>query len=80
MKKVRVNVAQISPLEWSIASKMQRVSFAPYTAHKRFILDLTENSELSDGGRHYLAHVAHRYRRQWRATPEETHWILEWKY
>lgn len=80
MSKQRVNVALISPIELSIVEKMQRsVNFPPYSSHKRFIRVLGPLSEMCDGGRNLLAYCAHRYRRQWRPSPEETSWIQQWK-
>jgi hypothetical protein len=66
-------------VEWGILRKMQAsVTFVPGTSHKRFILGLTEHSQLSPGGRKCLAFIAHRYRRQWKASGEELEWIDHW--
>ena len=67
-------------IEQGIVRKMQtNVSFPPGHAHKRFIHDLIpDRSQLSDRGRAYLAYIAHRYRRQWKATHEEFCWIVRW--
>jgi hypothetical protein len=78
-EKVKLQKAQIEPIEWLIVFKMQtNVTFPPATGPKRFINRLTVNSELSDEGRRYLAYCAHRFRRQWTATAEEFAWIVQW--
>jgi hypothetical protein len=70
----------MSVVESALVRRLQEhVSFPPGSSHKRFIRDLTDESLLSEGGRHYLAYIAARYRRQYRATPEEIAWIVEWK-
>jgi hypothetical protein len=66
----------LTGLERSLIEKLQRsVTFPPGGSHKRFIRELTPNSQLSDRGRMYLGYIAHRYRRQLTATAEETEWI-----
>lgn len=68
----------MTDVELSIVAKMQRsVTFLPGHAHKRFVRNLTPDSKLSAKGRNYLAFIAHRYRRQWTASCEEFHWIVE---
>jgi hypothetical protein len=70
---------QIEPVEWLIAFKMQSaVTFVPGSSHKRFIRELSVNSQLTDRGRAYLAYIAHRYRRQWKPSQEEFEWIVRW--
>lgn len=67
-------------VEMQIVDKLQcDVTFPVGSGPKRFIRRLTINSELSDAGRAYLAYVAHRFRRQWKATDEESQWIVRWK-
>lgn len=71
----------ISPVELSIARKMQRmVTFPPATASKRFVHALSEKSQITDKGRRFLAFIAHRFRRQWisAATDEEFNWVLRY--
>jgi hypothetical protein len=69
----------INRIELGIVRKMQQcVRFPPCTTSKRFILDLSETSQLTDKGRHFLAFIAHRFRRQWYATDEEHNWIVQW--
>jgi hypothetical protein len=67
-------------IEQGIVRKLQaNVSFLPGYSHKRFVNGLhPEKSQLSDRGRAYLAFIAHRYRRQWKATHEEFCWIVRW--
>jgi hypothetical protein len=67
-------------IEQGIVRKLQGyVTFVPASSHKRFIHDLIpDRSQLSDRGRAYLAYIAHRYRRQWKATHEEFCWIVRW--
>lgn len=70
----------LAEVEISIITKLQgHVTFPPATGPKRFIRELTTNSKLSDSGRQYLAWIAHRFRRQWAATQEESEWIVKWK-
>ena len=70
----------LDSIEQGLVRRLQaNVSFPPGYAHKRFIHDLIpERSQLSDRGRAYLAYIAHRYRRQWKATHEEFCWIVRW--
>jgi len=67
-------------IEQGIVRKLQGyVTFVPASSHKRFIHDLIpDRSQLSDRGRAYLAYIAHRYRKQWKATHEEFCWIVRW--
>lgn len=67
-------------IEQGIVRKLQaNVTFVPASSHKRFVRDLNpEKSQLSDNGRAYLAYIANRYRRQWKATHEEFCWIVQW--
>jgi hypothetical protein len=71
----------MTEVEQSIVQKLQsHVTFVPASAHKRFIRDLIPGkSQLSDRGRNYLAYIANRYRRQWRATDEEFEWIVRFQ-
>jgi hypothetical protein len=65
--------------EASIIGKLQGcVRFPPGHSHKRFIRELTIQSQLSDRGRAYLAFIANRYRRQWKPDMEEMEWIVRW--
>jgi hypothetical protein len=70
----------LDAIEQGIVRKLQaNVSFSPGHSHKRFIGDLhPEKAQFSDRGRAYLAYIAHRYRRQWKATHEESCWIVRW--
>ena len=67
-------------IERGIVRKMQAsVTFVPGSSHKRFVRDMNpDTSQLSERGRQYLAYIANRYRRQWKATHEEFAWIVQW--
>jgi hypothetical protein len=70
---------QIEPDEWLIVYKLQsNVRFVPGSSHKRFINRLTVDSQLSSRGRMYLAYIANRYRKQWKASDAETEWVIRW--
>lgn len=80
MKDVKQR-APINPLELGLVEKMaQQVRFPVGSAHKRFVHNLGEHSQLTDGGRRYLAFIAHRYRRQFKANEEEQGFIAKWNY
>jgi hypothetical protein len=69
----------MSNVEMAILGKLQAsVTFVPGSSHKRFILGLSEHSHLSAKGRNYLAYIANRYRRQWKASDDEFEWIDRW--
>jgi hypothetical protein len=70
---------QIEPDEWLIVYKLQtNVNFPHGSSHKRFIRGLSVNSQLGDRGRMYLAYIANRYRKQWKASDSEMEWIIRW--
>ena len=70
----------MTELEWKLVQGIHgSVTFPVGHSHKRFIRGLTADSLLSEGGRRYLAYIAHRYRRQYQATAAEAAWIAEWK-
>jgi hypothetical protein len=77
---VKLPRTPMDAIEQGILRKLQaHVTFVPASSHKRFIHDLNpDRSQLSDRGRAYLAYIAHRYRRQWKATHEEFCWIVRW--
>lgn len=71
---------QIQPAELAMVEKIQgAVTFPPGGSHKSFIGRLTADSMLTDRGRNYLAYIAHRYRKQWKASADEARWIEKWK-
>jgi hypothetical protein len=72
------NVATISDFELALVNTVRRATFPAGHAHKRFIRDILPLSKLSDRGRWFLASIAHRYRRQYRLTPEQIAWVNEW--
>src|SRR5579864_3701853 len=71
-KKAKLPRSPLSTLETRMIQRIQgSVTFPPGSSHKRFIRRLNPQSQLSDRGRQYLAYIAHRYRRQWKASAEE---------
>ena len=69
----------MTDVERGLVAKLQaQVTFIPGSSHKRFVLGLNEHSQLSEKGRNYLAYIANRYRRQWKASPDEFEWIVAW--
>lgn len=70
----------ISEFERELARTVGEASFPPATAAKRFIHSLNgyngaKIENLSAGGRWFLAFIAHRFRRQYRLTPEQWQWV-----
>lgn len=72
------NVAPISPMELSIVNTVRRATFPVGHSHKRFIRETSDQSKLSDRGRWFLAHIAHRYRRQYRLSTDQIRWVNDW--
>ena len=74
------NTTPLTEIEKSIVGKIGRAKMPPATACKRFARDLSNGRirELSDRGRAFLAFIAHRFRRQYRLSPEECEWIRTW--
>jgi hypothetical protein len=72
---------EINALERGIIAKLATATYPPATASKRFVRDLSTGyiKQLSERGRAFLAHVAHRFRRPYELTQEEWAWIREHK-
>lgn len=67
----------ITDFELALVRRVQQATFPPGMSHKRFIRDLSDKTKLTDRGRWYLAHIAHRYRRQYTLSEEQWAWIRE---
>lgn len=84
--KEKIVYTEVSDVEWSLLLKLAGASFPVGHAHKRFMAPwrlsglAREQSQISDNQRHYLAHIAHRYRRQYRLSADELAYISEWNY
>jgi len=74
-----VERTELTELEKGIARKYSGASFPPATAAKRFARGLHDGYRLSDRGRHSLAYLVYRYRRQYTLTAEEQRWVDEWR-
>ena len=72
------NIAQITEFEYALVETVRHATFPIGSAHKRFIRDTLPVSKLSDRGRWFLAHIAHRYRRQFRLSQEQQAWVNDW--